>query len=643
MLTVTLLSSSFTVSFGETVGSVISGFNAGVFSKTIAASVNGVSVDLSYCLDCDANIEPVLLESEAGIEILRHDCAHIMAQAVQELYPETKLGIGPVIDDGFYYDFSTLAPFSDSDFEKIEEKIKEIIQRNYPIIREEWSRDDAVSFFQKKGEKYKVELVSKIPPKEKISIYKQGDFIDLCRGPHAPSTGWLKHFKLLKVSTAYWLGDAKNDSLQRIYGTAWATKDGLESYLSFLHEAKRRDHRAIGKTMELFHLQEEAQGQVFWHENGFLLYRVLENYIRSKLKAHDYREVKTPVVYSKCLWERSGHWSKFKENMFVIRSDDGEFSLKPMNCPAHIEVFKQSLKSYRDLPLRLAEFGMCHRNEASGALHGLMRVRGFVQDDAHIFCTPEQICDETVAFCELLKEVYRDLGFTEVEVRFSDRPEVRLGNDETWDKAEIALKSAMDKAGLVYTLNPGEGAFYGPKIEFVLVDALKRKWQCGTLQVDFVLPERLDATYIDHEGKKQHPVMLHRAILGTFERFLGILIEHYDGKFPLWLAPTQVAVLTITEKVEEYAKSLLNHLSKTGIRAVSDFSNQRIDYKIRYHTTRRVPILWIIGRIEEKNNSVTVRRMGSSESEVKTVDTALDDILGEFNVRQISSTNIRRI
>ncbi|AHX11236.1 threonine--tRNA ligase [Neorickettsia helminthoeca str. Oregon] len=621
------------VSVGETVGAIVSRFDPDLSSKTVAALVDGVEVDLSFAVTKSVHIEPITLDSDNGLEIIRHDAAHIMAQAIQELYPEAKLGIGPVIKDGFYYDVSSGRSFSESDLENIEKKISEIVRKDYPIIREEWERDDAIVFFQENGEKYKVELIHKIPIGEKISVYKQDGFVDLCRGPHAPSTGWLKHFKLLKVSGAYWLGDAKNDSMQRIYGTAWATKEELDNYLTFLEEAKKRDHRLIGKNMELFHLQEEAQGQVFWHESGLILYRILEDYIRGKLKAYGYHEIKTPIVFSKCLWEKSGHWAKFKENMFVIDSVDGEFSLKPMNCPAHIEVFKQSIKSYRDLPLRLAEFGMCHRNEASGALHGLMRVRGFVQDDAHIFCTPEQICPETVAFCALLKEIYTQLGFSKTEIRFSDRPEVRLGDDTTWDKAENALKSAMEEAGLEYGINPGEGAFYGPKIEFVLTDALNRKWQCGTLQVDFILPGRLGATYVDAEGRKQHPVMLHRAVLGTFERFIGILIEHYNGKFPLWLAPVQVCVLTITEKVQDHAAKIVELLLGKNIRTTFDFSNQRIDYKIRHHTTRRVPILWIIGKIEAQSNAVSVRRLGSLRSENKSVDDALYEVLDELNLK----------
>lgn len=592
----------------------------------VAAYVGDQLVDLNFQLKNNSDVKIVTINTEDGIEIIRHDAAHILAQAVKELYPNTKLGVGPTIENGFYYDIKFEHDISNSDLEKIEQKMHEIASKNYPINRYEWTKEEAISFFKESGEKYKLELIEKFPEDEVISIYKQGEFVDLCRGPHSPSTGKVRHFKLLKISGAYWLGDQKNDSLQRIYGTAWATKKELTDHLNLLEEAKKRDHRKIGQSMNLFHMQEEAQGQVFWHERGWQLYRILEQYIRDKLSKHDYTEVKTPLLFDRILWEKSGHWEKFKENMFTLKDEQKDLALKPMNCPAHIEIFKQGVKSYKDLPLRLAEFGMCHRNESHGALHGLMRVRQFVQDDAHIFCTEGQIKEETKKFCDLLLEVYNELGFSNVEIKFSDRPELRIGDDAVWDKAEEALKNAVKEAGLSYTLNSGEGAFYGPKIEFTLTDAIGRQWQCGTLQVDFMLPERLGATYIDAEGQKKHPVMLHRAVLGTFERFIGILIEHYEGKFPLWLAPVQVCIANITEHAKEYANEICNLLKIEKVRAIVDTENKNLDYKIRLHSLNKIPIMWIVGQNELKSRSVSIRNFGGKNTVVKSLDDAILDI-----------------
>lgn len=505
--------------------------------KVIAMVVDGVERDLSHVITQDAKVALLTADSEQGLEIIRHDAAHVLAEAVQELFPDVQVTIGPVIEDGFYYDFYRQEPFSSDDLMAIEKRMAEIVDRNESIQREEWQREEAIAFFEKKGEKFKAEIIRDLPENEVISLYRQGNFIDLCRGPHLPSTGKLgKAFKLMRVSGAYWRGDAKNAQLQRIYGTAWANDKDLQAYLTRVEEAGKRDHRKIGREMELFHIQEEAVGQIFWHDKGWLLYQEIEQYIRRKLRANDYIEVKTPMMVDRVLWEKSGHWDKFRANMFTLQTDEERtLAIKPMNCPCHVQIFNQRLKSYRELPLRMAEFGSCHRNESSGSMHGLMRVRGFTQDDAHIFCTEDQITAETIAFCDLLKEVYADFGFHDVRVKFSDRPEVRAGEDATWDKAENALKDAVNATGLEWTLNPGEGAFYGPKLEFVLRDAIGRDWQCGTLQVDFVLPERLDAHYIAPEGHKARPVMLHRAILGSFERFIGILIEQYAGKFPLCL------------------------------------------------------------------------------------------------------------
>jgi threonyl-tRNA synthetase len=587
----------------------------------LAIKVNGELRDLSRVIESDAKIEIITPKSGAdALEIIRHDAAHLMAEAVKELFPETQVTIGPAIENGFYYDFARKIPFALDDLEKIEAKMREIAKRDEKLTREVLKRDDAVKFFESIGEKYKAELIASIPANEDISLYRQGSFIDLCRGPHAPSTSHVKHFKLMKLAGAYWRGDSRNEMLQRIYGTAWESEESLKNYLHVLEEAEKRDHRKIGRALDLFHIQEEAVGSVFWHPKGWVIYREIENYIRSKLEKNNYVEVKTPQLVDKILWEKSGHWEKFRENMFVAESEDRVLAVKPMNCPCHVQIFNQSLKSYRQLPLRMAEFGSCHRNESSGSLHGIMRVRAFTQDDAHIFCEEHQINSETISFCELLKEVYRDFGFEDVLVKFSTRPEKRAGSDETWDRAEAALAEAVKVAGLNCEINPGEGAFYGPKLEFTLIDALKREWQCGTLQVDFILPERLDANYIASDGSKTRPVMLHRAILGSFERFIGILIENYSGKFPLWLAPVQMVIATITNDSDEYATQVLQKLKVCGFRVEADLDAQKISYKIREHSLKKVPYILAVGKKEAESGAVSVRKFGEENQSVMSVE-----------------------
>ncbi|APR98306.1 threonine--tRNA ligase [Wolbachia endosymbiont of Folsomia candida] len=604
-----------------------------ILKEAIALKVNGELYDLARAIEFDAEVEVIRVSDELGLDIIRHDAAHIMAQAVKELFPGVQVTIGPTIQDGFYYDFATDRAFTPDDLTAIEKKMKEIIKSNHKFIREVWTRKQAIDFFSSIGEKYKVEIISSIPEDQNLTVYKQGDFIDLCRGPHSPSTGRVKAFKLMKIAGAYWRGDSSKQMLQRIYGTAWRNKDELNTYVTRLEEAEKRDHRKIAKDMDLFHIQDEAVGQIFWHEQGYTLYNVLESYIRKKLINNGYFEVKTPILVSKELWEKSGHWDKFRENMFVVdESENKKLAIKPMNCPCHVQIFNSHTRSYRDLPIRMAEFGTCHRNESSGSLHGLMRVRGFTQDDAHIFCTEEQINSETVKFCDLLKEVYTELGFNEVSVKFSDRPDVRAGTDEVWDRAEKALLEAVKEAGLSYELNPGEGAFYGPKLEFVLKDAIGRSWQCGTLQVDFILPERLGAFYIGADGQKHHPVMLHRAILGTFERFIGILIENYAGKFPLWLAPTQLAILTITNEADEYAMEITNILKEHGVRVKTDLTNEKINYKIRLHSSNKVPILWVIGKNEVAGKTVSVRNLGSEKQESFSLEQATQLLLKNINL-----------
>jgi threonyl-tRNA synthetase len=594
----------------------------------LAVTVNGEMWDLNRTIDQDVSLSIITGKDDAALELLRHDAAHIMAEAVQELYPGTQVTIGPAIENGFYYDFARDTPFSTEDLEKIEGKMHEIIARNEEIVREEWDRDAAIAHFLEIGEKYKAELIEAIPAGQTITVYRQGQWKDLCRGPHLPSTGKLgKHFKLMKVAGAYWRGDSRNEMLQRIYGTAWATEKQLKDYLHMLEEAEKRDHRKLGREMGLFHLQDVAQGAVFWHPKGWRLYRDLQTYMRNRLDAAGYVEVNTPQMVDRVLWEKSGHWEKFREGMFIVDAEEKILAIKPMNCPCHVQIFNQGIKSYRDLPLRMAEFGACSRNEPSGSLHGLMRVRAFTQDDAHIFCTEDQIISETKEFCELLKSVYRDLGFEEVRVKFSDRPDVRAGTDATWDKAEAALKDATDAAGLEWTLNPGEGAFYGPKLEFVLRDAIGRDWQCGTLQVDFVLPERLDAEYVGEDGAKHRPVMLHRAILGSFERFIGMLIENYAGKFPLWLAPTQVVVATITNEGDDYAHEVAQALRARGLKVEVDTRNEKINYKVREHSHAKIPVIAVVGKREAEEKTVALRRLGAEKAqEILALEDALNTL-----------------
>jgi len=587
--------------------------------------------DLSAEIDGDASVEIVTRGHDQAMALLRHDCAHVMAEAVQELYPNTQVTFGPATESGFFYDFARAEPFTLDDLEKIEQRMHEIVDRDEGIAREIWERDAAIRFFEDRGEKYKAEHIQILPPDAEISIYRQGEWLDLCTGPHLPGTGKLGHaFKLLKVSGAYWRGDAKNEQLQRITGTCWETEKQLKAYLRMVEEAEKRDHRRLGREMDLFHQQEEAAGSVFWHPKGWTLYRTVRNYLRARLEAAGYVEVNTPQMVDRSLWEASGHWEKFREHMFTVEADhDRTLAIKPMNCPCHVQIFKQGITSYRDLPLRMAEFGACHRNEPSGALHGLMRVRAFVQDDAHIFCTEEQINSETVAYCELLLSVYRDLGFDEVVVKFSDRPETRAGTDETWDKAEAALTEAVEQTGIEYSLDPGEGAFYGPKLDFVLRDAIGRDWQCGTLQVDFVLPERLDASYIGEDGAKHRPVMLHRAILGSFERFLAILIEQYAGRFPLWLAPVQVTVATITSDADAYADEVRAAFAAAGLRVETDFRNEKINFKVREHSLAKVPVIAVVGRREAEDRKVALRRLGGKEQEILALDEAVAKVTAE--------------
>lgn len=595
--------------------------------EAVAMRVNGVLRDLSTLLSEDTSIDIITRNDPEGLDVLRHGAAHVMAEAVQELFPGTQVTIGPAIENGFYYDFYRTEPFTPEDLVKIEAKMRDIVARNEAVVREEWDRDEAVAFFSEKGETFKAEIIGDLPEGMIISLYRQGAFVDLCRGPHIPSTGHLgAAFKLMSLAGAYWRGDHRNQTLQRIYGTAWATEQQLKDYLFMLEEAEKRDHRRLGPELKLFHLQEEAPGSVFWHAKGWTVYRLLEAFMRRNLEAHGYIEVKTPQLLDSSLWKASGHWDKFGENMFTVKDEDRVLALKPMNCPCHVQIFKQGIKSYRDLPLRMAEFGSCFRNEPSGALHGIMRVRAMTQDDAHIFCTPEQIVDETKAFCDLLKMIYRAFGFEDILVRFSDRPEKRAGTDETWDQAEKALQDAATAAGLSCVLNSGEGAFYGPKLEFVLTDALGRKWQCGTLQVDFVLPERLDSVYIGEDGERHRPVMLHRAILGSFERFMGILIENYSGKFPLWLAPVQVVVATITSDADAYAEEVVIALKAAGLRAEIDVRNEKITYKIREHSLQKIPCVLVVGKREVEQEQVAMRWLGGETQQVLSLREAVEQL-----------------
>ena len=601
-----------------TAATIASDIGPGLAKAALIAVVDGDEWDLSRPIETDAAVALVTAKDDAALALLRHDCAHVMAEAVLELFPETQVTIGPAIENGFYYDFHRDKAFSEDDLAAIEKRMHEIVDRDEAIVRSVWSRDDAVAFYQKNNEPFKVELVEAIPADETVTFYQQGNFVDLCRGPHAPSTGKIGHaFKLMKMAGAYWRGDSNRPMLQRIYGTAWTSEKDLTAYLTMLEEAEKRDHRKLGKQLGLFHLQEEAAGSVFWHAKGWVLYREIEAYIRRRLDAAGYSEVKTPQLVDRSLWEASGHWEKFGENMFTAQSEDERtLALKPMNCPCHVQIFRQGIKSYRDLPLRMAEFGSCHRNEPSGALHGIMRVRAFTQDDAHIFCTEDQITEESVKFCALLQSIYADFGFDDVRVKFSDRPDIRAGDDATWDRAEAALTDATHAAGLDTVLNPGEGAFYGPKLEFVLRDAIGRDWQCGTLQVDFVLPDRLDAEYVGEDGNRHRPVMLHRAILGSMERWIGILIEQYSGRMPAWLAPVQIVVASITDSANDYARKVATRAVAAGLRVEMDLRNEKISYKVREHSVMKVPFILAVGGREAEAGTVALRRLGSNNQQV---------------------------
>jgi threonyl-tRNA synthetase len=601
---------------GTTIAAAI---GPGLARAALAMEVNGQLQDLSREIAEDATVKFITRKDEAALIFIRHDAAHVLAEAVQALYPGTQVTIGPAIENGFYYDFYRNEPFTPADLPAIEAKMKEIIASNAPFTREEWDRDEAIAFFEKRGERFKAELIRDLPPSETITIYRQGEWLDLCRGPHMRGTADIgTAFKLQKTAGAYWRGDHRNPMLSRIYGTAWRDQKELDAHLHQLEEAERRDHRRIGKEMDLFHIQEEAVGSIFWHQKGWKLYRTVEAYIRRRLEQNGYEEVRTPQLVDRRLWEESGHWDKYRKNMFIaeVVEEESTLALKPMNCPCHVQIFKQGLRSYRQLPLRMAEFGACHRYEPSGALHGIMRVRAFTQDDAHIFCTEDQIVSETVRFVELLDSVYKDFGFESFAVKFSDRPAERAGSDEDWDRAESALKGACEAAGLAYTLNPGEGAFYGPKLEFVLRDAIGRDWQCGTLQVDYVLPERLGAEYVTSDSSRARPVMLHRAIIGSFERFIGILIENYAGRFPLWLAPVQAVVATIVSDADGYAAEVAEALRAAGLTAELDVSNQKIQAKIREHSLHHVPNILVVGRKEAEERTVAIRRLGGATQEV---------------------------
>ncbi|MHB1587817.1 MAG: threonine--tRNA ligase [Acidiferrobacteraceae bacterium] len=618
-----------------TVAEVAADIGPGLAKAALAARFNGHLVDLSHVIDADGALVVITDRDPEGLEVIRHSAAHLLAQAVKELFPEAQVTIGPVIEDGFYYDFSYPSGFSEADLARIEQRMHEIAGRDYPVHRRVMARDAAVTFFQDRGEHYKAEIIASIPETEAISLYEQGEFIDLCRGPHVPSTGRLKAFGLTKVAGAYWRGDAHNEMLQRIYGTAWPDQKQLSAYRRRLEEAEKRDHRRIGKALDLFHMQEEAPGMVFWHDHGWRIYQQIEQYIRGMLQAHGYQEIRTPQIIDRSLWEQSGHWEKFHEEMFTTASEKREYAIKPMNCPAHVQVFNQGLKSYRDLPVRLAEFGSCHRNEPSGALHGLMRVRHFVQDDAHIFCTEEQIQEEVSAFIDLLFKVYRDFGFHEIQIRLSTRPAKRVGVDLVWDKAELALQVALNNKALAWTLQPGEGAFYGPKIEFSLKDSIGRVWQCGTIQVDFSMPERLGASYVAADNSRRVPVMLHRAILGSVERFIGILIEEHAGALPLWLAPVQVALLAITEHQRDYVTDIDRRLTISAIRTKSDLRNEKIGYKIREHTLQRVPYLAVVGEREAQTGTIAVRTRTGEDLGSMTLEAFLELLAREIAGRGI--------
>ena len=619
---------------------IADGISSGLRRNAVAIEVNGEQWDLSRPIEADASVGIITRDSDEGLEVLRHDAAHIMAEAVQELYPETQVTIGPAIENGFYYDFAREEAFTPEDLEKIEMRMREIVKRNETIEREVWDRDEAIAHFKNIGEDYKAEIISDLPADEVITLYRQGKFMDLCRGPHLPSTGILRDgFKLTKLAGAYWRGDANNAQLQRIYGTAWSDKKQLKAYLRRLEEAEKRDHRRIGKQQDLFHLQDEAPGSVFWHPKGWALYQTVQSYMGKMQYDRDYLEIKTPQLVDFSLWEKSGHADKFSDDMFSLVSDERQYAIKPMNCPCHVQVFNQGLKSYRDLPMRLAEFGSCHRNEMSGSLHGIMRVRSFVQDDGHIFCSEDQIQSEVSEFIDFLHETYQDFGFEEIIYKLSTRPEKRVGSDEVWDRSEKALAEALDSKGLDWELQPGEGAFYGPKIEFSLKDCIGRVWQCGTMQMDFSMPERLGAEYVAEDGSKQVPVMLHRAILGSIERFLGILIEQHAGAFPAWLAPQQVIVATIVTDANDYAEEVVSALKSAGLRAEADLRNEKIGYKVREHSLQKIPAILCIGKREAEEGSVAVRRFGSKAQTVMPLEQFIQHFSDEVEQKRVFEAN----
>lgn len=622
-----------------TVGDVAASIGAGLARAALAGKVNGKLVDLSHPIAENSTVSIVTDKDPEGLEIIRHSTSHLMAQAVKELYPEAQITIGPVIENGFYYDFSLPKHLTNEDLPLIEKKMDEIVKRDLPIVREEMDRDEAVKYFNSIGEHYKAEIIGSIPAGETISLYRQGDYVDLCRGPHVPSTGRLKVHKLMKLAGAYWRGDSKNEMLQRIYGTAWAKKDDMAAYLHMLEEAEKRDHRRLGKELDLFHFQEEAPGLIFWHARGWALWQQVEQYMRRVYQDNDYQEVKAPQLLDRSLWEKSGHWSKYKENMFTTESENRYYALKPMNCPGHIQIFNSAVRSYRDLPIRYGEFGACHRNEPSGSLHGLMRVRGFTQDDGHIFCTEDQILSECTAYTKLVQKVYADYGFTDISYKIATRPEKRIGDDATWDKAEKALMDALDASGIKYDILPGEGAFYGPKIEYHLRDSLGRGWQCGTIQVDFQMPARLGAEYVTESNGRATPVMLHRAIVGSLERFIGMLLEHYAGQLPPWLAPVQVAVANITDDQADYAKEVVSMLKKAGLRAEADLRNGKITYKIRELSLQKLPYILVVGAKEKAEGKVAVRVRGGKDLGAMSVEDFIklvqEDVATRRNVNEI--------
>jgi len=616
-----------------TVAEIAASIGAGLARAALAGKVNGKVVDTGYRVDSDAEVSIVTERDAEGVEILRHSSAHLLAHAVKELFPDAQVTIGPVIENGFYYDFSYKRPFTPDDLSQIEKGMMEIAKQDLPVQRKEMKRDEAVAFFNSTGEKYKAEIIASIPEKETISLYGQGNWIDLCRGPHVPSTGKLKVFKLMRVAGAYWRGDSRNEMLQRIYGTAWGRKEDQDAYLRMLEEAEKRDHRRLGTQLDLFHMQEEAPGLVFWHPKGWVIWQAVEQYMRAVYRDNGYREVRGPQILDRSLWEKTGHWENFKDNMFTTSSENRDYAIKPMNCPGHILIYNKGVRSYRELPLRYGEFGSCHRNEPSGALHGLMRVRGFVQDDGHIFCTEDQILPECVAFTALLQKVYLDFGFTDVIYKVATRPAKRIGSDESWDRAEAALKQALEKSGVSYTISPGEGAFYGPKIEYSLKDGIGRVWQCGTMQVDFSMPGRLGAEYVAEDNTRRTPVMLHRAIVGSMERFIGILIEHYAGTFPLWLAPEQVAVLSITERQAAYAQNVKENLTKQGFRVLADLRNEKISYKIREHSLQKLPYQLVVGDKEMQAGTVAVRTRSGEDLGAMTLDDFTARLRNEASAR----------